>query len=157
MATWPPRCRHRVPGMGHSEGFVMRLEDRGGIGLAALTAARERLFEKARNNPTFAKVHSEALPDAPRIVLDVDRAKGLCAGRFVQQDRRRAREHLRLVVYRRLPVGRPYAPRGRWGRCVGGVVALDDRLDGPYALQRLAFTRRQRPPDQRHQFRRGNG
>ncbi|SAL40983.1 acriflavine resistance protein B [Caballeronia udeis] len=75
-AQMPPS----VPGMGHSEGFVMRLEDRGGIGLAALTAAREQLFERARNNPAFAEVHSEALPDAPRIVLDIDRAKAYALG-----------------------------------------------------------------------------
>jgi len=75
-AQMPPS----VPGMGHSEGFVMRLEDRGGIGIAALTSAREQLFEQARNNPAFADVHSEALPDAPRIVLDVDRAKAYALG-----------------------------------------------------------------------------
>jgi hydrophobe/amphiphile efflux-1 (HAE1) family protein len=75
-AQMPPS----VPGMGHSEGFVMRLEDRGGIGIAALTAAREQLFEQARHNPAFADVHSEALPDAPRIVLDVDRAKAYALG-----------------------------------------------------------------------------
>jgi len=75
-AQMPPS----VPGMGHSEGFVMRLEDRGGIGIAGLTAAREQLFDKARTNPAFADVHSEALPDAPRIVLDVDRAKAYALG-----------------------------------------------------------------------------
>ncbi|MDN7176514.1 multidrug efflux RND transporter permease subunit [Caballeronia sp. SEWSISQ10-4 2] len=75
-AQMPPS----VPGMGHSEGFVMRLEDRGGIGIAGLTAAREQLFNKARTNPAFADVHSEALPDAPRIVLDVDRAKAYALG-----------------------------------------------------------------------------
>jgi HAE1 family hydrophobic/amphiphilic exporter-1 len=69
-----------VPGMGHSEGFVMRLEDRGGIGIQALTAAREQLFEQARRNPAFADVRSEALPDAPRIVLDIDRAKAYALG-----------------------------------------------------------------------------
>ncbi|MEA3124710.1 MAG: hydrophobic/amphiphilic exporter (mainly bacteria), family, partial [Caballeronia sp.] len=75
-AQMPPS----VPGIGHSEGFVMRLEDRGGIGIAALSAAREQLFEQARHNPAFADVHSEALPDAPRIVLDVDRAKAYALG-----------------------------------------------------------------------------
>jgi hydrophobe/amphiphile efflux-1 (HAE1) family protein len=75
-AQMPPS----VPGMGHSEGFVMRLEDRGGIGIAGLTAAREQLFDKARTNPAFANVHSEALPDAPRIVVDVDRAKAYALG-----------------------------------------------------------------------------
>lgn len=69
-----------VPGMGHSEGFVMRLEDRGGIGIDALAAARAQLFEQAKSNPVFADVHSDALPDAPRIVLDIDRAKAYALG-----------------------------------------------------------------------------
>ena len=76
IAQMPPS----VPGMGHSEGFVMRLEDRGGIGIAALTAAREQLFDQAKANPAFADVRSEALPDAPRIVLDIDRAKAYALG-----------------------------------------------------------------------------
>jgi len=69
-----------VPGMGHAEGFTLRLEDRGGIGLEALAAAREQLFEQAKTDPLFVDVHSDALPDAPRIVLDVDRAKAYALG-----------------------------------------------------------------------------
>ena len=69
-----------VPGMGHSEGFVMRLEDRGGIGIEALAAARAQLFAQAQADPVFADVHSDALPDAPRIVLDIDRAKAYALG-----------------------------------------------------------------------------
>jgi hydrophobic/amphiphilic exporter-1 (mainly G- bacteria), HAE1 family len=69
-----------VPGLGHSDGFVLRLEDRGGIGLDALKSARERLFAEARSSPFFADVHSEALPDAPRIEIDVDRAKAYAMG-----------------------------------------------------------------------------
>ncbi len=69
-----------VPGMGHAEGFTLRLEDRGGIGIDALAAAREQLFEQAKADPLFADVHSDALPDAPRIVLDIDRAKAYALG-----------------------------------------------------------------------------
>lgn len=69
-----------VPGMGHAEGFTLRLEDRGGIGIAALAAAREQLFEQAKADPLFADVHSDALPDAPRIELDIDRAKAYALG-----------------------------------------------------------------------------
>ncbi|MFM0741129.1 multidrug efflux RND transporter permease subunit [Paraburkholderia xenovorans] len=69
-----------VPGLGHSDGFVFRLEDRGGMGLDALKAAREQLFDKARASPVLASVHSEDLPDAPRVELVIDRAKAYALG-----------------------------------------------------------------------------
>lgn len=69
-----------VPGIGHSDGFVFRLEDRGGVGLDALKAAREQLFAQAKASPVLASVHSEDLPDAPRVELIVDRAKAYALG-----------------------------------------------------------------------------
>jgi hydrophobic/amphiphilic exporter-1 (mainly G- bacteria), HAE1 family len=69
-----------VPGVGHSEGFVFRLEDRGGVGLDALKAAREALFAKAKLDPALTDVHSEDLPDAPRVELTIDRAKAYAMG-----------------------------------------------------------------------------
>ncbi len=71
IAQLPPS----VPGMGHAEGFTFHLEDRGGIGKEGLDAARERLLDLARKSPVLADVHSETLPDAPRVVLVIDRAK----------------------------------------------------------------------------------
>lgn len=71
IAQLPPS----VPGMGHAEGFTFHLEDRGGMGNVGLEAARERLLELARKSAVLADVHSETLPDAPRVVLEVDRAK----------------------------------------------------------------------------------
>jgi hydrophobic/amphiphilic exporter-1 (mainly G- bacteria), HAE1 family len=69
-----------LPGVGHAEGFVFRLEDRGGVGMAALMSAREHLFEQASRDPALADLHSEALPDAPRVELDIDRAKAYAMG-----------------------------------------------------------------------------
>ncbi|KFX60910.1 multidrug efflux RND transporter permease subunit [Paraburkholderia fungorum] len=69
-----------VPGLGHSDGFVFRLEDRGGVGLGALKAAREQLFAQAKASPVLASVHSEDLPDAPRVELIIDRAKAYALG-----------------------------------------------------------------------------
>lgn len=69
-----------VPGLGHSDGFVFRLEDRGGVGLDALKAAREQLFAQAKASPVLASVHSEDLPDAPRVELVIDRAKAYALG-----------------------------------------------------------------------------
>ncbi|HVW52045.1 MAG TPA: multidrug efflux RND transporter permease subunit [Trinickia sp.] len=71
IAQLPPS----VPGMGHAEGFTFHLEDRGGIGNAGLEAAREHMLELTRKSAVLADVHSETLPDAPRVVLEVDRAK----------------------------------------------------------------------------------
>ncbi|MFP3567805.1 multidrug efflux RND transporter permease subunit [Paraburkholderia sp. SIMBA_030] len=76
QAQLPPS----VPGLGHSDGFVFRLEDRGGIGVDALKAAREQLFAQAKASPVLASIHSEDLPDAPRVELDIDRAKAYALG-----------------------------------------------------------------------------
>ncbi len=75
-ASLPPSVR----GIGHSDGFTFRLEDRGGVGLDALKTAREQLSERAKADPLLAAVHFEDLPDAPRIELDVDRAKAYALG-----------------------------------------------------------------------------
>ncbi|AGK50796.1 RND transporter, hydrophobe/amphiphile efflux-1 family protein [Burkholderia thailandensis MSMB121] len=75
-ASLPPS----VPGIGHADGFTLRLEDRGGIGIDALKAARERLADAAKADPALASVHAEDLPDAPRVELDVDRAKAYAFG-----------------------------------------------------------------------------
>lgn len=75
-ASLPPSVR----GIGHADGFTFRLEDRGGVGLDVLKAAREQLSEHAKADPLLAAVHFEDLPDAPRIELDVDRAKAYALG-----------------------------------------------------------------------------
>jgi hydrophobe/amphiphile efflux-1 (HAE1) family protein len=71
IAQLPPSVR----GLGKSDGFTFHLEDRGGIGSEALAAAREHLLKMAEHNPVLADVHSQTLPDAPRVVLKIDRAK----------------------------------------------------------------------------------
>ncbi|HEV3105566.1 MAG TPA: multidrug efflux RND transporter permease subunit [Trinickia sp.] len=76
IAQLPPS----VPGLGHAAGFTFHLEDRGGIGKDGLDAARERLLELAKKSPVLADVHSETLPDAPRVALEVDRAKAYAMG-----------------------------------------------------------------------------
>ncbi|MFD1561832.1 multidrug efflux RND transporter permease subunit [Paraburkholderia silviterrae] len=69
-----------VPGIGHAEGFTYRLEDRGGTGMDALKAARDQLIDAAGKSRVVAQVHSEDLPDAPRVELDVDRNKAYAYG-----------------------------------------------------------------------------
>ncbi|MGM2937650.1 efflux RND transporter permease subunit, partial [Bacillus cereus group sp. BC56] len=41
---------------------------------------REQLAERAKASPLLSAVHFEDLPDAPRIELDVDRAKAYALG-----------------------------------------------------------------------------
>jgi hydrophobe/amphiphile efflux-1 (HAE1) family protein len=69
-----------VPGIGHAEGFTFRLEDRGGVGMDALKAARSQLIDVATKSAVLTGVHSEDLPDAPRVDLDIDRAKAYAFG-----------------------------------------------------------------------------
>ncbi|MGH8783029.1 multidrug efflux RND transporter permease subunit [Paraburkholderia sp.] len=69
-----------VPGLGHSDGFVLRLEDRGGVGMDALKTARAQLFAQAKADSMLTSIRSEDLPDAPRIELDIDRAKAYALG-----------------------------------------------------------------------------
>lgn len=69
-----------VPGIGHAEGFTLRLEDRGGVGTDVLKQAHERLKAVASSDPMLADVRAEQLPDAPRVVLDVDREKAYALG-----------------------------------------------------------------------------
>ncbi|WP_028223824.1 multidrug efflux RND transporter permease subunit [Paraburkholderia ferrariae] len=69
-----------VPGIGHSEGFTYRLEDRGGVGMDGLKAARDQLIGLAGKSHALTNVHSEDLPDAPRVELDIDRNKAYAYG-----------------------------------------------------------------------------
>lgn len=80
-ANLPPA----VPGLGHTDGFVFRLEDRGGVGIEALVNARQKLFDLAKQDPMMTSIHTESLPDAPRLVVDVDREKAYTMGITFQE------------------------------------------------------------------------
>ncbi|MCM2494651.1 multidrug efflux RND transporter permease subunit [Burkholderia glumae] len=69
-----------VPGLGHGDGFTLRLEDRGGAGLAALKAARAQLVAAAQADPRLAAIRTEDQPDGPRVELEIDRAKAYALG-----------------------------------------------------------------------------
>ena len=76
MAVMPPA----LDGLGNSGGFALRLQDRGGIGRAALSAARDELLARANASPVIAYAMVEGLADAPQLRLDVDREKGEALG-----------------------------------------------------------------------------
>lgn len=64
-----------IEGFGTSGGFSFRLQDRNGIGQAALSAASAELMQKASQSPILAGMRVEGLPDAAQILLVIDREK----------------------------------------------------------------------------------
>jgi multidrug efflux pump len=61
-----------VQSLGNSSGFDIELEDRAGMGHAALTAARDQLVALAAKDPLLAQVHPNGLDDTPQLHIDVD-------------------------------------------------------------------------------------
>ncbi len=72
----PPAIRE----LGRSNGFAMRLQDRGGNGHDALLAARNQLLGMAAKNPLLMTVRPDGLEDAPQLQLDIDRDKAGALG-----------------------------------------------------------------------------
>ena len=69
-----------VDGLGTSSGFEFRLQDRGGVGHAALMAARTELLAAAEKSPILANVRESALAEAPQVQLEVDRKQANALG-----------------------------------------------------------------------------
>ena len=69
-----------IPALGNSSGFSLRLQDRGGLGLAALSGARDQLLKAAGASAVLAGVRIEGLADAPQLELDIDRDKAGAQG-----------------------------------------------------------------------------
>ncbi|MFK0331917.1 multidrug efflux RND transporter permease subunit [Rhizobium sp. NPDC090275] len=69
-----------IQGLGNSNGFAFRLQDRSGAGQAALASAASQLLEAARNSPVLTGLRIEGLPDAAQINLLVDREKANAFG-----------------------------------------------------------------------------
>jgi multidrug efflux pump len=74
--TRPPPIR----GLGNAAGFDFELQDRGGVGHAALARARDQLLGMARRDPALAQVHFNGVPDSPGFKVDVDRQKAGALG-----------------------------------------------------------------------------
>ncbi len=69
-----------VQQLGNSSGFDVELEDRGGVGHAALTAARNQLLGMAANDPLLSGVRPNGLDDAPQLHVDIDQARAGALG-----------------------------------------------------------------------------
>ena len=69
-----------VTELGNANGFELQLQDRGGLGHDALTAARDQLLELARKDARLAKVRPQGLDDTPEFNVDVDEQKAAAFG-----------------------------------------------------------------------------
>jgi hydrophobe/amphiphile efflux-1 (HAE1) family protein len=72
----PPPIR----GLGSAAGFDFELEDRGGLGHQALSAARDKLLELAKHDPALSQVHFSGEADNPTYKVNVDREKASALG-----------------------------------------------------------------------------
>ncbi|HAB03374.1 MAG TPA: multidrug efflux RND transporter permease subunit, partial [Pseudomonas sp.] len=69
-----------IDGLGESTGFEFRLQDRGGMGHAALMAARDQLLEGAGKSKILVNVREAALAESPQVELEVDRRQANALG-----------------------------------------------------------------------------
>jgi hydrophobe/amphiphile efflux-1 (HAE1) family protein len=72
----PPPIR----GLGTSSGFDFQLEDRGGLGHAALSQARDQLLALAAKDPDLAQVRFNGQNDNPTFKVNIDREKASALG-----------------------------------------------------------------------------
>lgn len=71
FAVSPPA----ISGLGNSNGFAFRLQDRANGGTEALNAARDQFLAAASKSAILSGVRVEGLADAPQLVLTIDREK----------------------------------------------------------------------------------
>ncbi|WVT73307.1 efflux RND transporter permease subunit [Sinorhizobium chiapasense] len=64
-----------IQGLGTTGGFSFRLQDRGGLGQAALSQARDQLLGMAAQSKVLAGVRFEGMPDAAQVSVNIDREK----------------------------------------------------------------------------------
>ncbi len=66
--------------LGGGSGFSFVLQDRGGKGLDALTAAQNRLLELAATSTKLSSLYQNSLPSGPNVELEIDRNKAQALG-----------------------------------------------------------------------------
>ena len=66
--------------LGNSTGFDFQLQDLGGLGHAALVAARNQLLAMAATNPVVVGVRVQGLDDAAQLKVEVDEEKATTLG-----------------------------------------------------------------------------
>ncbi|MGH8148246.1 MAG: efflux RND transporter permease subunit, partial [Rhodanobacteraceae bacterium] len=69
-----------IRGLGRFAGFDFELEDRGGLGHQALTAAKDKLLAAARDDKRLENVHVNGQPDSPTVNMQVNRVEAQSMG-----------------------------------------------------------------------------
>jgi len=69
-----------IPELGNATGFTFRLQDRGGKGHEALTAARNQMLGMASQSKVLAGVRPDGIEDAPQMQIEIDRDKANALG-----------------------------------------------------------------------------
>ena len=69
-----------IPELSSTNGFDLRLQDRGGLGHKAFSRAREELLEKAGSEPALMYAVFAGQTDAPQMKMRIDRNKALTMG-----------------------------------------------------------------------------
>ncbi|ODV09839.1 MAG: multidrug efflux RND transporter permease subunit [Rubrivivax sp. SCN 70-15] len=69
-----------IPELGTASGFSFRLQDRAGLGHAALVAARNQLLGLAAKSKVLTQVRADGLEDAPQLQVEIDRDKAAALG-----------------------------------------------------------------------------
>jgi multidrug efflux pump len=64
-----------IRGLGQSNGFTLELENASSMSQADFDAARDKLLDAARNDPSLANVRLSALPDVATLKVDSDPQK----------------------------------------------------------------------------------
>jgi multidrug efflux pump len=76
LAVNPPPIR----GLGTTAGFDFELQDRGGLGYAALREAKDQLLTLAAHDPGLAQVRFNGVTENPTFRIEVDREKASVLG-----------------------------------------------------------------------------
>jgi multidrug efflux pump subunit AcrB len=61
-----------VRGLGGSAGVQLFLQDLGGLGNEALSAARDRLIDAAAERPEFSRPRTNSLTETPQLAIQID-------------------------------------------------------------------------------------
>ena len=64
-----------LPGIGAAGGYKFMVEDRGGLGTAALQEQTDALIEKQRAQPGMRNANTQFRANTPQLFLDIDRAQ----------------------------------------------------------------------------------
>jgi multidrug efflux pump len=74
-----------IPSLGNATGFSMKIQDRSGVGGAALQQAAQRIMIEASQSSILAGVRPEGMPEAPQLYVEIDRVKARALGLQIGQ------------------------------------------------------------------------